>query len=47
MDATEGMKKAIAERKEAIEQKVKLVRHVHLDLDSIRQRRRDEQHRTE
>ena len=47
MDAAEGMKKAIVERKKVTDEKVKLVRHVHLNLDTIRQRRRVEQRRQE
>lgn len=45
MDAAEGMKQTIAERKKLTDEKVKLVRHVHLNLDEIRQKRREEQRR--
>lgn len=47
MDATEGMKKAIAERKDAVDKKVKLMRTARIASEPHRQRRMAEQHRTE
>lgn len=44
MDAAEGMKKTIAERKKLMNEKVRLMKHTHLNLDSIRRRRKAEQH---
>ena len=47
MDATEGMRKAIAERKKLTDEKVKIVREVRLTPETIRQEHRVEQRRTE
>ena len=47
MDATEGMRKAIAERKRVWEEKLKLMRASFATPKLNRQERREEQHRQE
>ena len=47
MDATEGMKKAIAERKKLTDEKLKLMRTARQASEPYRQRRMVEQRRTE
>ncbi|MBA7646409.1 hypothetical protein ES703_54173 [subsurface metagenome] len=45
MDATEGMKKAIEQRKKLTDEKIKLMRTARIASEPYRQRRREEQRR--